>query len=300
MTKILVTGHRGLIGRHLAPLLNESGYQVIGLDLADGSGDITQPEDIRSAMSDVTGVVHLAAVSRVLWGERDPSLCWQTNAMASHSILESASKCRQKPWVLLASSREVYGEPHQLPVSEDAPVCPVNIYGRAKARMEQYAFESRGAGVNTAVVRLANVYGCIEDHEDRVLPAFCRNSAEGRPLRVDGFDHLFDFTHVYDTVRGIAQLVALLNANEHNLPPIHLLPGIGTTLFEAAKIAVDVADSDSSIVAAPSRTYDVARFIGNPERSKKLLGWEARITPSEGIRALVKAFQTNASLIETA
>ncbi len=166
--------------------------------------------------------------------------------------------------------------------------------------MEQYASKARLNGLNTAVVRLANVYGCVEDHEDRVLPAFCRNAAEGRPLRVDGFDHVFDFTHVDDTVRGIAQLVALLNANEHNLPPIHLLPGIGTTLLEAAKIAVDAADSDSSIVAAPSRDYDVARFIGNPERAKRLLGWEARITPSEGIRTLVKAFQTNASLIETA
>ena len=300
MTKILVTGHRGLVGRHLVPRLKSAGYQIVGLDIADGSGDITQPEAIRSVISNVSGVVHLAAVSRVIWGERNPSLCWQTNAIASHSILEAASHCKQKPWVLLASSREVYGEPDRLPVSEDAPVCPVNIYGRAKAKMEQYAREARLDGLNTAVVRLANVYGCVEDHEDRVLPAFCRNAAEGRPLRVDGFDHLFDFTHVDDTVRGIVKLVALLNASERNLPPIHLLPGIGTTLFEAAKIAVDAADSDSSIVAAPSRNYDVARFIGNPERAKRLLGWEAGITPSEGIRALVKAFQTNASLIETA
>lgn len=300
MTKILVTGHRGLVGRHLVPLLKSAGYQVVGLDIADGSGDITQPEAIRSVISNVSGVVHLAAVSRVIWGERNPSLCWQTNAVASHSILEAASQCKQKPWVLLASSREVYGEPDQIPVSEDAPLGPVNIYGRAKAEMERYAQEARLEGLNTAVVRLANVYGCVEDHEDRVLPAFCRNAAEGRPLRVDGFDHLFDFTHVDDTVMGIARLVALLNANEHNLPPIHLLPGIGTTLFEAAKIAVDAADSDSRIVAAPSRTYDVGRFIGDPARAKKLLSWEAKITPAEGIRALVKAFQTNASLIETA
>ncbi len=299
MKKILVTGHRGLIGRHLVPRLKNLGFQVVGLDISDGSGDITQPENIRSAMSDVTGVVHLAAVSRVIWGERNPSLCWETNAIASHSILESASKCHGKPWVLLTSSREVYGEPSHLPASEDTSVRPVNIYGRAKARMEQYAWEARLTGLNTAVVRLANVYGCIEDHEDRVLPAFCRNAAEGRPLRVDGFDHLFDFTHVDDTVRGILQFVALLNAKERNLPPIHLLPGIGTTLFEAAKVAVDAAGSDSSIVSAPSRTYDVARFIGNPERAKRLLEWEAKITPSEGIRALVKAFQTNASLIET-
>ncbi|WP_417514557.1 NAD-dependent epimerase/dehydratase family protein [Marinobacter sp.] len=299
MKKILVTGHRGLIGRHLVPLLINLGYEVIGLDISDNSGDITRSEDICPAISDVIGVVHLAAVSRVVWGEQNPSLCWETNAVASLAILEQASKLTRKPWVLFASSREVYGEPELLPVSEEAPVCPVNIYGRAKAKMEQYAFEARDTGLNTAIVRLANVYGCIEDHEDRVLPAFCRNAAEGRPLRVDGFNHLFDFTHVDDTVRGIARIVAVLEANERYLPPIHLLPGMGTTLLEAAKIAVDAASSDSTIYAGPSRTYDVARFIGNPERAKRLLGWEATITPTEGICALVRAFKTNTSLIET-
>jgi len=298
MRKILVTGHHGLIGRHLVPLLTNAGYEVVGLDVVDRSGDITRREDIQASISGVHGVIHLAAVSRVLWGERNPELCWKTNAVASHSILKEASNCPSKPWVLVASSREVYGEPLELPVSEDAPVLPVNIYGRAKATMEKLTIDARSSGLNTAIVRLANVYGCIEDHEDRVLPAFCRNAADGRPLRVDGFDHLFDFTHVDDTVSGITKMVDVLEAKERNLPPIHLLPGIGTTLLEAANIAVEAAGSASSIHAAPSRTYDVARFIGNPVRAKSLLGWEAEITPTDGIRSLVKAFQTEAPLIE--
>lgn len=291
MRKILITGHCGLVGRHLAPLLSASGYTVVGIDIADCTGDIKRIVDLERAMQDCHGVVHLAAVSRVVWGQRNPDLCWQTNALASEALLKAAINSRLKPWVLVASSREVYGEAKSLPVTEDAELVPVNIYGKAKLAMEQAAVQAREAGVNTAVVRLANVYGCTKDHGDRVLPAFCRNAADGLPLRVDGFEHLFDFTHISDTVAGLMRLVALLEDGEHGIPAIHLLPGIGTTLLEAAQMAVRSADSDSVIVQAPSRHYDVSRFIGDPSRAKALLGWQAVIRPDQGIAQLVAAFK---------
>jgi nucleoside-diphosphate-sugar epimerase len=291
MQKILITGHCGLVGRHLAPLLSASGYTVVGIDIADGTGDITRAVDLVRALQDCHGVVHLAAVSRVVWGQRNPDLCWQTNTLASEALLKAAINSPLKPWVLVASSREVYGEAKSLPVTEDAELVPVNIYGKAKLAMEQAAMQAREAGINTAVVRLANVYGCTKDHVDRVLPAFCRNAAEGLALRVDGFEHLFDFTHISDTVAGLMQLVALLEEGERGIPAIHLLPGIGTTLLEAAQMAVRSAGSDSVIVQAPSRNYDVSRFIGDPSRAKALLGWQAAIRPEQGIAQLVAAFK---------
>lgn len=291
MRKILITGHCGLVGRHLAPLLNASGYTVVGIDIADGTGDITRVVDLVRALQDCHGVVHLAAVSRVVWGQRNPDLCWQTNTLASEALLKAAINSPLKPWVLVASSREVYGEAKSLPVAEDAELVPVNIYGKAKLAMEQAAMQAREAGINTAVVRLANVYGCTKDHVDRVLPAFCRNAAEGLSLRVDGFEHLFDFTHISDTVAGLMRLVALLEEGERGIPAIHLLPGIGTTLLEAAQMAVRSACSDSVIVQAPSRNYDVSRFTGDPSRAKALLGWQAAIRPEQGIAQLVAAFK---------
>lgn len=291
MKTILMTGHLGLVGRHLKPLLERQGYQVKGFDLADGSGDICQPEQLKKALAGVEGVIHLAAVSRVIWGERNPELCWQTNAVASEQLLKAACKQAEKPWVLVASSREVYGESAVLPVLDSAPVNPVNIYGQAKAYMEKRALEARNYGLNTAVIRLANVYGCTMDHRDRVLPAFCFNAVQNSDLRVDGREHLFDFTHVSDTVKGLCLVVEQLENNEINLPPIHLLPGIGTTLGEAAEMAVKIAGSNSRMIDAPSRSYDVSRFIGDPSQAKKLLGWQASITPEQGIQLLVKAFQ---------
>lgn len=292
MKTILMTGHLGLLGRHLKPLLERQGYRVKGFDLADNSGDICQPEQLKKALAEVTGVIHLAAVSRVIWGEQNPDLCWRTNSVASEQLLKAA--CEQadmKPWVLVASSREVYGEVNVLPVPDSTLVKPVNVYGRAKAYMEKKTLEARESGLNTAVIRLSNVYGCTKDHKDRVLPAFCRNAVQGADLRVDGRNHLFDFTHVFDAVKGLSLVVELLENNERNLPPTHLLPGIGTTLGEAAEMAVKLAKSNSQIIEAPSRSYDVSRFIGDPAQAKKLLDWQASITPEQGIQLLVEAFQ---------
>ena len=292
MKIILITGHLGLVGRHLKPLLERQGYRVKGFDLADGSGDICQPEQLKKALAGVSGVVHLAAVSRVVWGEQNPQLCWLTNALASEQLLKAAcEQAERKFWVLVASSREVYGQADVLPVRDALPVKPVNVYGRAKAYMEQKALDARAFGLNTAVIRLANVYGCTRDHKDRVLPAFCLNAVNNADLRVDGSDHLFDFTHVSDTVRGLSLVVEQLEQNERNLPPTHLLPGMGTTLGEAAAMAIKLAGSHSRMLEAPPRNYDVSRFIGDPTQAKELLGWQASITPEQGIRLLVKAFE---------
>ena len=71
--------------------------------------------------------------------------------------MRAAAAMPIRPWVLLASSREVYGEPGQLPVREDTPMRPVNVYGRSKAAAERVALAWRRSGVDTAVVRMANV-----------------------------------------------------------------------------------------------------------------------------------------------
>lgn len=293
MKKILITGHLGLIGRVLTEHLQVKGFLIKGFDIADNSGDINNIQQLKIAMTGCSGVVHLAAVSRVIWGQNNPPRCWQTNALASENLLKIASLSLQKPWVLVASSREVYGEPASLPVTEDFPINPMNIYGRAKAYMEDVSIKARVSGLNTAIVRLANVYGCKEDHHDRVIPAFCRHAAIGSPLRVDGYGHIFDFTHVKDAVDGIVRLIDLLDAGERYVPTVHLLPGIGTTLQQAAEIAVTAAETGAKIYEAVSRHYDVSRFIGNPARAKSLLGWEARVNPSEGIPALVHTFKEN-------
>lgn len=290
MKKILITGSEGLIGKNIKSELLRLGYELISYDLKSGN-DICDTKKLESYISQCHGVIHLAAVSRVVWGENDPVLCWKTNAVASKNLIDMALLQKHKPWVLVASSREVYGEPKHLPVSDTDPVNPINIYGRSKVAMEEAALNARELGLTIAIARLANVYGSTDDHHDRVLPAFCKAAVLGEPLRIDGFQNTFDFTHISDTISGLIQMVKKLDAGVSNLPPIHLLPGVPTTLEEAALMAIKSANSNSIILEAPSRSYDVSRFYGEPSNAIKYLNWQAKILPEQGIEMLVNEFK---------
>ncbi len=291
---ILITGSAGLVGSALAAMLRARGTPVRALDLREatpaGHGDVRDPDAVRRAVSGCAGVVHLAAVSRVIWGERDPVACRSINIDGTRTVLDAALHDPGRPWLLFASSREVYGQPAHLPVEEDLPLAPVNIYGRTKQAGERLIAEGRSRGLRAAVVRLSNVYGSPADHADRVVPAFARAAIAGAALRVEGSGHTFDFTHLDDTVRGIALVAELLERGE-SPPPIQLLTGRPTTLGELARLVVDLAGGGSEVVEAAPRSFDVARFFGSPARARELLGWTPQVSLRDGLAGLVAAFR---------
>lgn len=299
MSRILITGSHGLVGAAMTSLLTSAGHHVRSLDLRapehDGRDDVLDLRAVEAAVAECDGILHLAAVSRVIWGERDPALCRATNEGGTRNVLRAALAPSRRPWIVFASSREVYGEPDALPVREDAPLRPVNVYGETKIAGERLLEEARGAGLATAIVRLSNVYGSVHDHADRVVPAFARSALTGEPLRIDGADHTFDFTHIDDTARGIAAVIDALQAGERRLPPIHFLTGTPTTLGELAAAAVDLAGSASLLVHAPPRSYDVARFYGDPSRARTLLGWRPRVPLRDGLAHFLTALRATPS-----
>lgn len=294
MSAILVTGSEGLIGTALCALLAKSGYRVEKLDLRSSDpgqqGDIRDEALMKERIKGCRGIVHLAAVSRVADGESNPELCWQTNVIGTEVVMRAAAEMPIRPWVLLASSREVYGEPSQLPVREDNPMRPVNVYGRSKAAAERVALAWRRSGVDTAVVRLANVYGALNDHPNRVAPAFARGAAAGEVLQVCGRENTFDFTHLDDVTFGLLSVVEALQAGEV-LPPIHLATGLPTTLGELAEIATRLGGGRSKIAEVPAPSYNVSRFLGDPSRARELLGWQARVKIGQGMHRLIEAYR---------
>lgn len=292
--RILITGSSGLVGTSLTSALRAERADVTCLDIrphAETPGDVLDRKGVDEAVAGVDGIIHLAAVSRVVWGERDPELCWTTNVVGLHNVLNAAAQSAHRPWLIFASSREVYGQPEALPATEDSPLCPVNIYGRSKVEGERLVVEARGAGVRACTIRLSNVFGSVADHADRVVPAFARAAALGAELRVDGCDHTFDFSHLDDVTRGIVALVGLLAAGEKPPPPIHFVTGRPTTLGDLAHLAARLGASGSAIRSAAPRDFDVARFFGDPSRAKALLGWQPRIGLEDGLARLIRTFR---------
>lgn len=299
--RILITGSSGLVGSALTSALLAEGTDVVRLDIrerGEARGDVLDRARVNKAVADVDGIIHLAAVSRVVWGERDPELCWATNVGGLRNVLDAAAQSARTPWLISASSREVYGQPEALPATEDAPLRPVNVYGRSKVEGELLVAEAQRTGVRATTIRLSNVFGCTSDHADRVVPAFARAATLGAELRVDGLDHTFDFTHIDDVTRGIVALIWWLAAGNAPPPPIHFVSGWPTTLGELASLAARLGQSGSAIRPSAPRDFDVARFIGDPSRAKALLGWQPLIRLEDGLARLVQAFHDGHRTVE--
>jgi UDP-glucose 4-epimerase len=296
MARILVTGSEGLVGRALGRRLTHCGHRVFGFDIALSEGhpergDIVDRQALTVRCREVDGIVHLAAVARVRHAEDDPERCWAVNVVGTENVIAAALAAARRPWVLTASSREVYGEPARIPVAESDPIAPSNVYGQSKAACEEATLAGRHEGLRVAILRLANVYGSILDHPDRVVPAFCRAAASGTPMRVEGASYTFDFTHVLDVVRGIEQVVRLLEAGRDDLPPIHLASGRATGLGDLARMANAAGGGQARIDQVANYAYNVSSFVGDPNRAREVLGWEARVPIEAGVRQLVADFR---------
>jgi UDP-glucose 4-epimerase len=292
MTKILVTGSDGLVGTGLCSLLERAGNEVVRVDLRPRhenslAVDVLDLSSLSSSAVGCSGVIHLAAVSRVVWGEADPERCLRTNVLGTANIAEVAASLPTKPWVLLASSREVYGQARSLLVPESHPTAPVNVYGRSKLFAEYILRSLHQAGRRAAVVRLSSVYGSADDHEDRVVPAFCRAALANDRLRVNGSESTFDFTHVDDVAEGIFRVTQMLSSGHALAEPIHLVSGVPTSLHDLATLVIRCASAHSAIVEQPPRTYDVSYFVGDPARASALLGWKVATTLDNGVARLL-------------
>ncbi len=300
MARLLLTGSAGLVGRAVRRTLAARGHEVIGLDCAlppghPEHGDICQPGLIAARAArlggDLDGILHFAAIARVGASAADPGRCRAVNVAGVRAVLEAARQLPVPPFVLLASSREVYGEPSVLPVPETAPLAPINVYGRSKAAAERLCMAARDAGLTTQIARFANVYGSVDDHPDRVVPAFARAAATDGVMHVRGRANAFDFTHADDVAEGVGRLVAALLAGERALPPIHFASGVPTRLDGLARLAQRLAGGRAPLTFEPSVDGTVARFWGDPSRARALLGWQATTSVESGLGRLIEAFR---------
>ena len=287
--RILVTGSEGLIGSELALSLINRGIDVRRFDLKRTvDEDIRNVSAIRASLAGVDGVVHLAAVSRVVWGENDPVRCQDTNVRALKQLIQEMISMKMRPWLVFASSREVYGEAKSFPVNEDFLLQPLNNYARTKVEGESLVLAAR-EHIVANICRFSTVYGSTHDHVDRLIPAFAGVAALGGTLRVDGNENFVDCTHVEDVCRGLMTVVSISNDGE-DLPPIHFVSGVPSRLGDLAKLAKQYSHKCVSIQQGTSRLFDVSQFVGDGARAHRLLGWKATIPLELGFRRLIDSF----------
>ncbi|MCL7413138.1 MAG: NAD(P)-dependent oxidoreductase [ANME-2 cluster archaeon] len=305
--KILITGSSGLIASAIIPFLEADGHIIRGFDIRPSpSGnntsfiaeDITDSKARQNAIKDIDGVIHLAAVSRVLDAEQDPAKCFDINVKGTMSVLSDLAKLDNPPWVIYGSSREVYGFASTMPVSEEQSLKPVNIYAESKVASESLIRNyARLTNRPAIILRFSNVYGSIHDHATRVIPAFVRASVTGNEIRIDGEDHTFDFTHVDDIARTIrASVEHIEDGTLAGIETMNVVSGKGTTLKQLANLVKSISGAEIPITRGIPRNFDVDHFIGDPSHLEDMLGICCDTPLSTGIERLMNDFRASINI----
>ena len=298
---ILITGVSGFIGRSLAEeIVNRNlPWEIYGIDIKEPVfNDSKYRELVKFSQIDIRdenavrmffesnhfdGVIHLAAVSRVVDAEKNKENCLQTNYLGSKFIVDNVAK-QLKTWMVFGSSREVYGEQTIFQVKESARKTPINIYGECKLKGELLVSERL---TNYIILRFCNVYGNNYDIGERVIPSFVKKAIKGETLRLEGGDQIIDFTHINDTVDTIISSVELLIRDGNVQEVSHVSPGKGCHIRELVSIIENYIGRSCKIIQTPSRYYDVQCFIGDPTHRMHLFGNKNFVDIEEGVRVMM-------------
>lgn len=311
----LVTGRAGYIGSHTVKELLQAGYGVTVLDnLSRGHkavaqllpeaefvwGDIADRELVGGLLRSrrIEAVLHFAALSLVGESVADPALYYRNNVVKGLALLEAVWEAGV-PYFILSSTAAVYGEPVQVPITENHPLVPTNPYGAAKLAFEE-ALKWYGAayGLKYLSLRYFNAAGADpagdlgEDHrpETHLIPAVLQ-AALGlrRTAEIFGTDYptpdgtcIRDYIHVADLA---AAHVLALKALENGHPSGVYNSGNewGTSVREVIETARRVTGRDFPVVEGARRPGDPAVLIASSRRIKEALGWRPRYGDLETI-----------------
>ncbi len=303
----VITGGAGFIGSHLAEHFLKQGHSVVAVDnFVTGSRANVRHlsrypkfklmrRDVSRSLS-VPGRVH--AVLHFASAASPPDylkLPVETLLVGSRGTQNALELARAKKAVfMMASTSEVYGDPHVSPQPESYwgnvnPVGPRSVYDEAKRFSEALttAYRTR-YGVDTRIVRIFNTYGPRMRPEDgRVIPNFISQALTGRPLTVYGSGRQTrSYCYVDDLVAGIDKL---LRSGVHE--PVNLGNPNEMTVLELARVVLRMTGSKSRIVHKPLPVDDPKLRRPDIVRAKKRLGWSPRVRLETGLGETIRYFR---------
>ena len=305
MSRFLITGGAGYIGSHTAKLIANAGHEILVYDnLSRGhrdfvrwgqlvEGDLHNTELLREAMRwfKPDAVIHFAAHAYVGESVAKPGLYYQNNAAGTLSLLEAMRQAGVA--TLIASSTcAIYGQPANMPITEDMPKAPLNPYGHSKAMMEVMCADFAEAyGLRYIALRYFNAGGCDpdceigerHDPEPHLIPrVLMAADGEIERLEVFGSDYptpdgtcIRDYIHVKDLAAAhLAGALYLLDGGKSGA--LNLGTGQGTSVREIIAATEQVTGKIVPHRVSPRRQGDPAVLVAAPGRAAAVLNWQAR------------------------
>lgn len=304
--KILVTGSDGFIGSHLVEYLIRQGYAVKAFALYNSfntwgwldtlpseimqevevfTGDIRDPEGVRTAMRGCDAVLHLAALIAIPYSYHSPDTYVDTNVKGTLHVLQAA-RSLDVARVVHTSTSEVYGTARFVPISEEHPLQAQSPYSATKVAADQLALSFyRSFSTPVAVIRPFNTYGPRQSAR-AVIPTIITQIASGaRSIKLGALSPTRDFNYVQDTVRAFE---AVLLAEESVGQVLNAGSGYEISIGDTAGMIADIMGASIAIECDEQRLRpeksEVERLWADNTRLRDLTGWAPVFGGIEGFR----------------
>lgn len=304
--KTLITGADGFIGSHLTEALVRQGHDVRAFVLYNSfnswgwldhcaqdvqgkfeifSGDVRDPNGVRTAMKGCDAVLHLAALIAIPYSYHSPDTYIDTNIKGTLNIVQAARDLGVAK-VVHTSTSEVYGTARFVPITEDHPLQGQSPYSASKIGADQIAmsfFTSFGTPVT--LLRPFNTYGPRQSAR-AVIPTIITQIASGkRQIKLGAVHPTRDFSYVADTVAGF---IAALDSDRCVGEVINLGSSFEISIGDTAHAIAEVMGIEINIVTDEQRLRpeksEVERLWADNGKARALLDWKPQFGGLEGFR----------------
>nr|WP_320058673.1 UDP-glucose 4-epimerase GalE [uncultured Bacteroides sp.] len=327
--RILVTGGTGYIGSHTVVELQNSGYEVIIADnLSNSSADVVdnieKVSGIRPAFEQIDcldlkgmdalfakyagikAIIHFAASKAVGESVQKPLLYYRNNLLSLINLLELMPK-HHVGGIVFSSSCTVYGQPDELPVTEQAPIKKAESpYGNTKQINEEIICDTiaSGAPISAILLRYFNPIGAhpttllgeLPNGVPQNLIPYLTQTAIGirEKLNVFGDDYntpdgscVRDFINVVDLAKAHVVAIAriLQQKQKAKVETFNIGTGRGLSVLELISVFEQATGVKLNYQIVGRRAGDIEKVWANPDYANTELGWKAETSIEDTLRS---------------
>jgi UDP-glucose 4-epimerase len=305
--RVMVTGGLGFIGSNLARRLVDLGADTLLVDslIPDYGGnlfniagiedrvrvnvaDVRQASTMNYLVRDREVIFNLAGQVSHIDSMRDPHTDLEINCRSQLTLLEACRRHNPGVKVVYASTRQIYGKPEYLPVTEKHLVRPTDVNGINKAAGEYYHLVYNTVfGIRASSLRLTNVYGprqLIKHNRQGFIAWFIRLALEGKEIQIFGDgSQIRDFVYVDDAVNAflVAGVCERCNGEVFNIGGDEHLAH-----RDFVQLLIELAGSGRFRFVewpAEKKAIDIGSFYADSTRFKNATGWKPVVSLREGL-----------------